>query len=423
MSRLFLKLFVRVWLTLTALLTALFVLINLLNVQPPERESQLRVETILLELARDLVSQGGQEAIVPLAKAARAANPPIEIKATDASQDECDGARPVYVSPQFVAHQSSCTRLSIASLPAPAAFPHVIFPFIFAAVGSLIAAFLLAHYLSGPILTLRDGLHALAGGDFGIRIGKKFGARGDEISNLGLDFDVTAIKLEALQHIQQGLYHDISHELRSPLSRLRAAFGILRQNPGKLEVVMPRMEREIERLDALVDAILALAKLTSGYASSFEKTEIDVIDLLAPIVDDSAFEARSKNVSVDMDTVESFVCKINGELIYRAIENVVRNAVKYTRAGTRVTVEARIVETASRKTLRIHVSDRGPGVPPEDLQRIFEPFRRAAGNSEVTGHGLGLAIARRALEIHGGSVSAENRPGGGLVVMIAIDAS
>jgi two-component system, OmpR family, sensor kinase len=272
-------------------------------------------------------------------------------------------------------------------------------------------------------VTLRDGLNALAHGDFRIRIGDRFGGRQDEISNLGLDFDATASKLQALQDVQQRLYHDVSHELRSPLSRIQFAIGVLRQNPVKLEAMLTRIDREIGRLDLLVDEILTLAKLDSGHISSFEENKIDIIDILAAIVDDAAFEAKAKEVSVVLDGVQSFVCDINGELIYRALENVVRNAVKYTSPGTSVTVTAALIESQSRKSLRICVRDQGYGVPEEELGRIFEPFQRGADAAHVSGHGLGLTIARRAIEIQGGKIVAEVNDDGGLTVVIDIPGS
>ncbi|WP_320199736.1 ATP-binding protein [Agrobacterium sp. rho-13.3] len=421
MSRLFWKLFVVIWLSIAGLLSMLILLNNIFQFRPPDHELEVQKRATVLEMAKELVSHGGPDLIAPIARAAVLSAPRLTLDIQAVGDRECENGNGIFQSMQVVRSGSVCYQLSARAVEnGSRAFAFLAAPFLVAAVASLIAAFWLANYLAGPIVTLKNGLNALANGELHIRIGEKFGRRRDEISDLGLDFDSTASKLQMLQQIQQRLYHDVSHELRSPLSRIQAAIGVLRQNPAKLEGMMSRMEREIERLDTLVDEILTLAKLNSGYASSFGKSKIDIIDLLSAIVDDAAFEAKSKDVTVTLDSIPTFVCNINGELVYRALENVVRNAVKYTNAGTKVTIEARGVEIQARKILRVTVCDQGPGVPEEQIERIFEPFQRGVDTAEVAGHGLGLAIARQSLEILDGKIRAENGTQGGLNIIIEI---
>jgi two-component system, OmpR family, sensor kinase len=420
MSRLFWKVFALVWVSIAGLICALILLTNVFRIQPPQYEIDLRKKEFVAELAAALVRDHNLSATDTLARAALLSESAVRLTVDKLSPSACRGGDyDAYVEADGICYAIRTTLPD----PGPGKFAFLFFPFLLDAVGSLIAAAALAYYLAGPIVTLRDGLNALAHGDFRIRIGDRFGGRQDEISNLGLDFDATASKLQALQDVQQRLYHDVSHELRSPLSRIQFAIGVLRQNPVKLEAMLTRIDREIGRLDLLVDEILTLAKLDSGHISSFEENKIDIIDILAAIVDDAAFEAKAKEVSVVLDGVQSFVCDINGELIYRALENVVRNAVKYTSPGTSVTVTAALIESQSRKSLRIGVCDQGYGVPEEELGRIFEPFQRGADAAHVSGHGLGLTIARRAIEIQGGKIVAEVNDDGGLTVVIDIPGS
>ncbi|WP_137158339.1 HAMP domain-containing sensor histidine kinase [Rhizobium sp. FKL33] len=291
-----------------------------------------------------------------------------------------------------------------------------VLPILAGLMASVISSFLLASYLVSPIMKIRSGLKTLAGGDFRVRIGGKLGRRRDELATLGKDFDVTAAKLEELDAAQKRLFHDVSHELRSPLSRLQAAVGLLRKNPARLEDLLPRMEREIKRQDGLVEEILTLARLGPNTAASLERERIDVLDLVAAIIDDAAFEAQAKGVAMDYSGVQSFVTRVNGELIYRAIENVARNAVKYSPPASRIIIAATVA--ADGQTLELAIRNPGPTVSKEDVEKIFRPFTRL--QESESGYGLGLAITRRAIEAHGGSVEASANAAGGLTVTIII---
>ncbi|MGV2196498.1 HAMP domain-containing sensor histidine kinase [Agrobacterium vitis] len=292
-------------------------------------------------------------------------------------------------------------------------------PWIATVIASTLSALWITRYLVGPVAKLRSGLSALAKGDFHTRIGGNFGKGQDEITALAMDFDVTAARLQELQEAQQRLFHDVSHELRSPLSRLQAVLGVLDKNPGRIDMIASRMGREVMRLDALVDEILTLARISSPEHAPPERQTIDLIDLITRIVDDACFEGQDRGVDVTYSGCDSFIATLNGELIYRAIENVVRNAVKFTTDDSTVAVTAQ----AFRDVLSISVTDNGPGVPACDLERIFLPFSRSEIGETAKGHGLGLAITRKALELHHGSAVASLTQEGHLLMTLKVPAS
>jgi signal transduction histidine kinase len=294
-------------------------------------------------------------------------------------------------------------------------------PLISAGIAIFITGVLLAWYLSRPLHQLRWAVHRVAEGNFDTRVQPLMGRRRDEIVDLAHEFDRMTTQLQKLTESRQQLLHDVSHELRSPLTRMQVAIGLLRQEPSQAAALIERIQRESERLDGLIEELLTLHRLEAGAASAV-CDRVDVIELLRAIADDADFEARASSRSVLIDAPGEFVTAVNGELVYRALENVVRNAVKFTPPTTGVEVSART--TADGSELLITVKDRGPGVPPHMLHAIFEPFTRVDDGSDVSrGAGLGLAIARRAVILHGGRIEATLREGGGLEVTIHIPAS
>ena len=296
-------------------------------------------------------------------------------------------------------------------------------PIIGGLLASLAVAALLAWYVSKPIRFLRGAFDAAARGDLDARIGSGLGTRRDELADLGRDFDRTAAQLKGLMEGQRRLLHDVSHELRSPLARLQAAVGLARQHPDNIDSAMDRIDREAERMDKLVDEILALSRVESGMSAQRNET-VDVAALVRDVVEDAAFEAHAgaKTVDLDANVAELDAASVSGnaELLHRALENIVRNAMRHAPEGGKVVV-AGTRDTAAR-TIAITVADNGPGVAHAELASIFEPFFRGSGAKDAQGHGLGLAIARRVIEAHGGRVAAANRPEGGLVVTLQLPA-
>ena len=166
-------------------------------------------------------------------------------------------------------------------------------------------------------------------------------------------------------------------------------------------------------MDTLVGELLTLARLDTGMTGNLDE-EVDLYEIAVDIADDARFEADGKRCSIQVDVNESLVLRGNHELLHRAIENVVRNAVHHSSEDGIVVISAKLADGQ----LSIIVADSGPGVLEEDLAAIFEPFFRSGSAGATTGYGLGLAIARRVIEAHGGKVSASNRPAGGLLVTL-----
>jgi two-component system OmpR family sensor kinase len=290
------------------------------------------------------------------------------------------------------------------------------------AVGGMAFAALLAWYLTHPITRLRGGFDRLAHGDLAVRLKPVMGRRRDEIADLARDFDAMAERLQALVGARDRLLHDVSHELRSPLARLNMAVGLARQKPERVEETLTRIENETGRLDVLVGELLTLSRVESGDPRLEGYFEIE--GLVRTVVADARFEADASGVqvtsNVDAAPAEGPRPTVKGdaELMRRAIENIVRNALRFSARGQSVDVGLEADAKARHHILR--VSDEGPGVPPEGLATMFEPFVRLHGAASGAGYGLGLAIARRTILVHGGFIEARNRPGRGLVVTVRL---
>lgn len=278
----------------------------------------------------------------------------------------------------------------------------------------------LARYLSAPIRRLRTATQGLAGGDLKVRVGDVLGRRRDEMGGLGRDFDRMAGRLQNLIESQQDLLRDVSHELRSPLARLQAALGLARQRTdGRAATELDRIEREAERLNELISQVLSLTRLSSGTGQSIREP-VDLAAMIDTITADAGFESGQHDRRVTI--LRSMPVTVTGdpELLHSAIENVVRNAAHYTAPGT--AVEIILVENPASNGALITVRDRGPGVDETQLAKIFDPFFRAseARDRASGGYGLGLSIARRAIELHGGTIAAANRADGGLEITIRL---
>jgi signal transduction histidine kinase len=283
-----------------------------------------------------------------------------------------------------------------------------------------VLCYLLARYIVSPVVKLRTVTRQVARGDLSARVGPLLGRRRDELAAMGRDFDAMATRIEALMIAQQRLLRDISHELRSPLARLNVALDLARKRAGREAAsALERIEREARRINEMIGQLLALVRWESS-ADGLRQETIDLRRLVMEVAEDADFEARGQNREVRVVTCDD--CRTTGtySLLRSAVENVIRNALRYTDEGTTVDVSLQCQGTNGEGRAVIIVRDHGPGVPEEMLAEIFRPFYRVeeARDPDSGGTGLGLAITARAIRLHDGTVSAANAPDKGLIVEI-----
>jgi signal transduction histidine kinase len=312
-------------------------------------------------------------------------------------------------------HYPSDAAANEASQPPPPK-PFII-PEMIDVVASLGCAALLAWLLSKPISNLRSALSDAAGGNLDIRVADRMGFGNDELKDLGAEFDNMISRLQTVITAQRQLLYDVSHEIRSPMARIQAAVGLAHRQPGQALALMGRIERECVRVDRLVDEMLALSRLQAGVDNRLSE-EFDVHELLADIVDDAQFEASAKERSISVRSEVHGTIRGNVYLLRRAVENVLRNAIKYSKSGSVISLET--AAGSEGRSVVISVQDAGTGVPESDLENIFEPFFRSQIHARMEGSGLGLQIAKRVVQSHGGTIRARNVPTGGLRVNIEL---
>jgi two-component system, OmpR family, sensor histidine kinase CpxA len=293
-----------------------------------------------------------------------------------------------------------------------------------AILSSGLVCYLLARYLTSPVVRLRAATQKLAAGDLTARAGVPRPGRHDELAELVRDFDTMADRLEKSVKAQARLLNDISHELRSPLARLNVALGLSRQRSGpEAQSSLERIELEANRLNELIGRLLTIARLESG-DQAMEKVSIRLQELIREIAQDAEFEAQSRKCHVNVTQMDDCVVMGDPSLLRSAIENVVRNGIQYTSEGTDVQIRLGCRQGTTGTEAVIKISDSGPGVPDEALDKLFRPFYRIddARGRQTGGVGLGLAITERAVRLHGGTIQASNRSEGGLMIEIRLPA-
>ncbi|HEX8289693.1 MAG TPA: ATP-binding protein [Pyrinomonadaceae bacterium] len=281
---------------------------------------------------------------------------------------------------------------------------------------ALALCYVFARYLSAPIVKLSDATKKLAAGNLQTRVAPEIGSRGDEIGKLAADFDEMAERIEALINSQKRLSRDVSHELRSPLARLNVALELAKQKGNaESQNLLDRIEREARQLNEMIAQILQLSRLESQ-SETIEREQINLRKLIERIVADANFEAESQNKKVVI--AENADCEIYGNenLLRSAVENVLRNALRYTNDIVEVFL------SKNKSEIVVKIKDYGKGVAEEELANLFTPFYRVseARERKSGGAGLGLAIAEQAVTSHKGKITAKNAESGGLIVEIKL---
>lgn len=283
--------------------------------------------------------------------------------------------------------------------------------------GIVLAAWLVAWWLSRPIRLLRHATGEMAEGKLSTRVPDKLTRRRDELGQLGSEFNTMAGQLQRQVESRQQLLRDVSHELRSPLSRLNVALEVAREHADdsrRGQQALDRIALESRRLDALLEQVLTYSRLEQD-ERPLNREPVDLAALLRECAADLELTSR---VPIRIEAPDELVIEADPLLMRSVTENLLRNAQHYTRPGT--TVQAALARENGMATLR--VCDHGPGVPDDMLEAIFQPFVRTsqARDRNSGGHGIGLAIVARACQAHGGSVTARNRAEGGLEVCARI---
>jgi two-component system, OmpR family, sensor kinase len=330
--------------------------------------------------------------------------------------------RPSHVAPQIVAPDGS-TFTVLLTPRRPSIFGALSLPAIsltilgIALVVSALTSWWLAEHLTAPIRRIQEGARGLASENLDVRVSAGLEGRKDELAVLARDFDAMADRLRANRSATTQLLRDISHELRSPLARMRVALGLARQPPADYQRQLDRIEGEIERLDAMISQVLKLARLQSTHAV-LEREPFDLDELIDEVVRDANFEGAAKECRINLQGATHAVLLGNRELLRSAVENVLRNAVRYS--PDRRPVDVSIARSSSG--VEILIRDRGPGVPSADLERIFEPFYRVAESRDRDsgGEGIGLAITSQVMKAHGGGAKAVNPADGGFEVRLSL---
>lgn len=287
------------------------------------------------------------------------------------------------------------------AMPMPPIWFHPAFLLAAILVTSLIVSFWLAWYFASPVRQLKQALQSLASDHWLTQLGPKVTGRRDEFGAVARSFNNMAKSVEQAISGQRRLLHDVSHEFRSPLARLQILVGLARQTPSESAMVLDKVEAETQKLNALVEEILTLSRLESG-AAAVTLQPVDLLELLESVADDGHLEALSQQKQLVVKADAAVQVLADADLLYRALENLIRNAIKFTPPNTQVTVELQ----QHAQQVQICISDQGHGVGHDDLAKLFTPFFR--GQSKQDGVGLGLSIAKRAVESCGGEMKLHN---------------
>ena len=387
-------------------------LVLLLDLPPPGNGRAKGAQPYILELLKKVHDQGMD--VTTLQPVAISDNPSVKfIIRHVAPQDEACSVQ----NTVGILNDNGCLVIDMIA-PTPwwsARIEPVILPLAIGFLVSILAAFLLAKRFLQPVQVIAAGLDQLAAGRFDQRVSDRLRRSDRAFRKLGAQVDEASERLQRLNSERERLFHDISHEIRSPLARLQVALGIVRRSPARIDGLLPQLEADIEKMDKLVDEILMLARIDQSGHQPMDFGPIDLLDILDPIIADANFEGAERSVTCRYEGIDRIHINGSTELIHRALENLIRNAMRHTEEGTEVVVAG----SEEGGTYSISVRDHGPGVAEDDLIHLTEPFYKANPDRR-SGAGLGLAIALHATQLHHGSISISNGPSGGLYVCLTL---
>lgn len=384
-----------------------------------EWDAPLAVGRVLTASATTALEHGG-----PAALARQMADWPQEERARLSLQTEtldCSPSNNRQIAVMVKTESNSyCLRYATPPLPEEATNFLAMPPddLVAAALAGLIFSAALAGYLTYPIHQLRQGFSRLADGDFAVRLTDAKGRRRDELADLANDFDRMAGRLAELVEARDRLLHDVSHELRSPLARMRLAIGLLRRDPARFETSVQRIDTEADHIDKIIGELLTLARLESGVDQ--DREYFDLLDVLELVLDDVKFEAEAQTVKINADlprepAEHDWLIAGSGLLIRRATENILRNALRFSPPDQAI----RVTLTMQEERCSLTVEDDGPGIRSTEPNSLLQPFVRET-SYDNSGYGLGLAIAQRAIVACGGELGLTNRVPTGLRVTITL---
>ena len=274
-----------------------------------------------------------------------------------------------------------------------------------------------ARSVARPVEALRRATRRMADGELSTRVGRQGGLAHDELAQLAGDFDLMAGRIEALVAHDRGVLQDLSHELRSPLARLQLILALARRSdqPDEAAPYFEQAEQEIARLDRMLGEMLALSRMEGGLPG-MEREPIELAALAHDCMEQFRLEAEARHVDLGLTSVDSVVVSGNAMLLERALGNLLANAIKFGPEGGRVGVTLRV----DQRFAELAVRDHGPGVPGSELALLFRPFYRGSNAARADGHGLGLSIVQRVVQVHGGCIEVRNAEGGGLEVRLRL---
>lgn len=436
MPRMFWKLFLALWLSImtfavvVAWINQTVILRN--TVEEPAEAFRINLNRLKVKLARDLEQGGEQQVRITLKGLHRGIRNHVflldsagkELLGRERMLERLKRKRVKVASEKLTGSNGRQYTLISTGRPPPRSLlapgpQGVGMRLAVAALISALVSLLLARYLAGPLGQLSSASRRLATGDLSVRVGTPMDRRRDEFGQLARDMDEMAGRLQVSQQANRRLLRDVSHELRSPLARLRVALEIAR-NKDQSRVVeeLNRIELESERLEQLVDEVLALLRESSG-AIGLNIERFDLVELLQDLVETVNYEIVEGKRQIMLEPSKPMNLDADRELLWRTFENLLRNAIIHSGDDGVIGIS---VKQVSDREIEVSVTDSGPGIAKHHIDRIFEPFYRVdeARDRKSGGHGLGLAIAASAVRRHGGTISAANRSQGGLEVLVTL---